>query len=266
MRNQTLAPAGSGCQSGEGIFVQTGSGFTSSLTVENSSVHNYNKNGITGNDPNRTLVATGNYVQGSGVVPSGGAAQNGIQLGFGAKGTVSANTVIDNIYGDVTIAASADILLYDTAEDSSITVATNTVGNSQLPIALYTDFSGGVSQYGDGVFVTNNRILGTSVFDAIDLCTNNNIVKGNTIFNSAESGIHLDASCGTFFSGPPTGNGNTVTGNTFVESACAGILADSGTTGNTTNPDNYFTVPSTVTSSCPATPHARTTRKYSPAR
>jgi hypothetical protein len=264
VRNQTLGTGLGGCQSGEGIYVQTGAGFASTLTVENSSVHNYNKNGITGNDANTTLIATGNYVQGAGVVPVPGAAQNGIQLGFGAKGTIKGNTVIDNIYGDATIAASTDILLYDTAESSGITVSMNTTGNSQIPIALYTLGDDGLN-FGDGVSVTNNKIFGTAVYDAIDVCTNGNIVTGNIIFNSAESGVHLDASCGAFFGGL-TGNSNTVTGNTVLESACAGILADTVTTGNTTGPDTYFTVPTTVASSCTVAPRGKTAHKYSPAR
>jgi len=264
VRNQTPAPADGGCQIGEGIYVQTGSGFASTVTVENSSVHNYNKNGITGNDANTTLIATGNYVQGAGVVPVPGAAQNGIQLGFGAKGTIKGNTVIDNIYGDATIAASADILLYDTAESSGISVNMNTVGNSQIPIALYTLGDDGAN-LGDGVSVTGNKIFGTSVYDGIDVCTNSNTVTGNIIFNSAESGVHLDASCGAFFGGA-TGNNNSVTGNTVVESACAGILADTGTTFNTTGPDTYFTVPTTIASSCSVAPRGKTAHKYSPAR
>jgi hypothetical protein len=271
VRNQTPAPADGGCQIGEGIYVQTAAGFTSSLTVENSSVHNYNKNGITGNDTNTTLIATGNYVQGAGVVPSGGAAQNGIQLGFGATGKINSNTVIDNIYGDATVAASADILLYDTAEDTGITVNSNTVGNSQLPIALYTLGDDG-GNLGDGVYVMGNKVFGTSVYDAIDVCTNGNIVTGNTIFNSAESGVHLDASCGAYFGGS-TGNNNTATGNTILESACAGILADTGTSGNTTTPDTYYTVPFTITSSTSsctipggAAMRAKAARKFSPAR
>jgi hypothetical protein len=52
-----------------------------------------------------------NFVQGSGVVPSGNAAQNGIELAYGAKGKISSNTVADNIYGDTTLADSSDILL-----------------------------------------------------------------------------------------------------------------------------------------------------------
>jgi hypothetical protein len=181
------------------------------------------------------------------VVPVPGAAQNGIQLGFGATGTIKGNTVIDNIYGDPTVAASANILLYDTAENSGITVTGNRVGNSQLPIALITLGDDGAN-LGDGVTVSDNHIFGTSAYDAIDVCTNGSTVTGNTIFNSAESGVHLDASCGIHFGGL-TGNNNIATGNTILESACAGILFDPTTTGNTTTPDTYYTVPFPVTSS-----------------
>jgi parallel beta-helix repeat protein len=264
VRNQTLSAGLGGCQSGEGIFVQTAAGLTSTVTVENSSVHSYNKNGITGNDTGTSLTVTGTYVQGAGVVPFPGAAQNGIQIGFGATGKVTTSTVIDNIYGDTTQADSADILLFDTEENSGISIATNVVGNSQLPIVMFT-FGG--SNLGDGVSVTGNKIFGTASLDAIDACTNGNTIKNNTIFNSSESGIHLDASCGPVFGGS-TGNTNVVTGNSIVESGCAGILADSGTSGNTTTPNTYFTVPTTVASSCPAPASARSrgAHKFQPAR
>jgi parallel beta-helix repeat protein len=260
LRNQALMPSASlgGCQSGEAIYVQTAAGMTSSVTVQNSSVHGYQKNGITGNDAGTSLTVTGNYVQGSGVVPVPGAAQNGIQIGFGATGKISTNTVIDNIYGDPTIAASADVLLYDAAANGGITVATNTLGNSQLPIGVFTD-APGTAESGDGVSITANKVFGTAVYDAIDVCTNGNTVKTNTVINSAESGVHLDASCGG------TGTGNTVSGNTFVESGCAGILDDTGL--NTTSPNTYFTVPNTLTNTCsPGTARVRTPLKYSPAR
>lgn len=260
VRNETLGAGLGGCQSGQGIFVQSASGSTSTVSVLNSSVHSYNKNGITGNDAGTSLTVMGSYVQGSGVVPVPGAAQNGIQLGFGATGKISNSTVIDNIYGDPTIAASADVLLYDTAATSGITVSGNTLGNSQLPIVLFTD-----NASGDGVSITSNKIFGTAAYDAIDVCTNGNTIKANTIFDSAEAGVHLDASC----SG--TGTNNVVTGNTIVESACAGILTDSPT-GNTTAPNTYFTVPYQVTGSTsrctiPTGPsHAVTAHNFSPAR
>jgi len=237
VRNETLGSGLGGCQSGQGIYVETSAGLTSTVNVQNSSVHLYNKNGISGRYAGTTLNVTGSYIQGSGVVPVPGAAQNGIELVSGATGKITTSTVIDNIYGDPTVADSTDILLYDAAENSGISVANNILGNSQIPVALFTTAPGTT---GDGVRVTGNKIFGTATADAIDVCTNGNTITGNMIFNSAEAGIHLDASCGG------TGNNNTVTSNTILESACMGIFTDPGITGNTTAPNTYYTVPLTV--------------------
>jgi parallel beta-helix repeat protein len=218
VRNEVPNDIPTGDQSGQGILVETTNSPSASLTVENSSVHNYNKNGIVARYAGATLTAIGNYVQGSGPIDI--IAQNGIELAFlGATGTIKNNTVIDNFY-TLNTSSSSDILLYDAKEDGSIMVSGNTLGNSNVAISLFTDTAG---TYGDGVTVTSNKIFGTSTFDGIDVCTNGNIITSNTIFNSSQSGIHLDASC----SG--TGTGNNVNGNTILESACAGILTDSGT-------------------------------------
>jgi parallel beta-helix repeat protein len=102
--------------------------------------------------------------------------------------------------------------------------------------------------------------MASSLFDGIDVCSNNNTVTSNTIFNSTESGIHLDASCGT------TGSNNSVKGNTILESACAGILQDPGTT-NTIGTNTYYTVPTLVAASCPAPAalaRVRTVNRFKP--
>jgi parallel beta-helix repeat protein len=226
---------------GQGIYVQTASGNFSTVTVENSSVHGYNKNGITGNDPGTTLTVTGSYVQGNGALGLGYDAQNGIQIGFGAAGRVSSTKVIDNSYVGPTYGASS-ILLYNAAEVSTNAISNNIIGNSQIPIGLYDV---GPGNNDDDVSVTGNLIFGSLTYDAIDACSNNNTITGNTIVNSAESGVHLDGTCGA------TGNGNTVSANTFLESACAGILEDSGEAGNTIGTETYYSVPFPITT--PAT-------------
>jgi hypothetical protein len=237
VRNDVPGDVPSGCQSGQGIVVEADTG-TSTVTVENSSVHNYNKNGIVARYAGATMTAIANYVRGNGVVASGGAAQNGIEIAFGATGKVTNNSVIDNIYGDVTVATSSDILLFDAAETSGITVSGNTVGDSNIPIALETD----TASQGDGVTVSTNKIFGGTTLDGIDVCTNGNTIKTNTIADTTQSGLHLDESCGG------TGNTNTISGNTFVEGYCAGILADPSTT-DTIGAETYTAVPFTVTSS-----------------
>lgn len=250
VRNQALDPADNGCQSGEGIYVQTASGLTSVVAVENTSVHGYQKNGITGNDLGTTLTVTANDIQGQG--PTMGAAENGVQLAFGAGGSVTSNLVIDDIYSGPIYGASG-ILLYDSLESAGIKVNNNTVGNTQLAVALATDEGYGSGQYGDGVTVSGNKIFGTLTFDAVDACTNTNTITNNVVVNSGESAVHLDASCSG--NGNNTGNNSTVTGNTILEAGCAGILEDSGTSGNTTSPDTFYTVPTTILNGpCPAQP------------
>jgi|HubBroStandDraft_6_1064221.scaffolds.fasta_scaffold78301_2 hypothetical protein len=254
LRNQALAPSLSGCQDGLGAFVQSGGGGTSTVTIQTTSVHNYDKNGITGNESGTTLNAISDVVQGAGVVAPPGSAQNGIQLGFGATGKVTGNTVLDQIYGDITSAISVGILLYDAAENSSIKVSSNNVDNTQTAVGIYTD-SSDPTEYGDGVTVQSNNIFETLNYDAIDVCTNGNTIKSNTIANSAESGVHLDASCsgGT----NTTGNGNSVNGNIMLESGCAGVLEDSGTT-NTVGTEVFIDIPSTILNgACPVAPGTR---------
>ncbi|HUA13972.1 MAG TPA: hypothetical protein VMG31_01645 [Verrucomicrobiae bacterium] len=257
VRDQTLTPSLYGCQDGEGIFVQTASGFTSALSVANSSVRNYQKNGITGNDPGTTISVFSNDVQGWGPTPS--IAQNGIQIAFGATGTVSGNVVIDDVYMNPACGGphqpvcygSSGILLYD-GQNGNIVVSSNTVGNTQYAIALVTD-DFAPAQYDDGVTVSGNQILGSSDFDstlatdAIDVCTDFNSISGNTIMNSGESAIHLDSSCSG--SGNNTGSSNVVSRNTINDSACAGILADSVTNANTDSGNTFFNVPFTIASS-----------------
>lgn len=241
--------------------METTSSSSAVLTVENSSVHNYNKNGIVARYSGAKLTATGNYVEGT---PNGAIASNGIEIAFdGATGTVKNNVVTDNVYtaadGDPGNGASG-ILLYDTLENGMIVVSGNIVGNSQEGIAIVRD----TTSIGDGVTVTANKIFGTSSFDAIDVCTNGNIITNNVIYNTAQSGVHLDASCTN------TGNMNSVTGNTVLESACAGYLADPGTSGNGTPTGTFFTVPiemASSTSGCtiPTGPaHAKTGHKVQP--
>jgi len=294
-RNQIPGTVPTSCgyyaNDGIGIYVQTGTNLTSTVTIENSSIHNYNLGGIVGNLPGTTLTVTGNYIQGSGVVPYPGEPQLGIQLGFGAAGTIKSNTVIDNIYGDPTEATACNVILYDaldgTQAASAITISGNIVGNSQCPIALVHDSSDywtgqgfGVPPYdSDYATVTGNKIFGSSLgvyapmetADGIDVCSTGNTITKNTIFNSAESGVHLDAACSLYFGGSGvTGNDNTVTGNTILESACAGILDDTGGATNTYGTEIYYTVPfplATSTSACTG-PHVRATtaHKFSVAR
>src|SRR5215831_11484835 len=83
VKNQVLASSPvdmRGCQSGMGIFVQSGGSGTSNVTISSNYVQNYQKNGITADENGTTATITGNTVIGQG--PTTGAAENSIQIGF----------------------------------------------------------------------------------------------------------------------------------------------------------------------------------------
>jgi hypothetical protein len=91
------SPSLYGCQDNAGlaVLVQTPATGTSSVTIRNNDVTNYQKNGITCNDAGTTCDVDSNTVS-----PLAAAqpfvASNGIQIGFGAVGAVSKNTVSGN--------------------------------------------------------------------------------------------------------------------------------------------------------------------------
>ena len=80
--NEVLSSGLAGCQSGLGIFVQSGNSGSSTVNVNNNHVENYQKNGITGNEAGTNITVANNTVIGQG--PTTGAAENSVQIGFGA--------------------------------------------------------------------------------------------------------------------------------------------------------------------------------------
>ena len=233
-RNQVLpSPGLIGCQSGQGIFVQSsysGAGYASAaanVAIYNSSVHNFQKNGVTIDGPKASGTVAFNMISGQGATT--GAAENGVQISDGAQGSVTDNVVIDEIWAPDTSSDTGDaasgILIYGSQH---VLVQNNIVGTTQFGIVTVTDPVYGSSAtnpqgLGDHTVIAFNQVLNTQIFDAIDVCSNNNSITGNTVFNATESGIHLDSTC----AGGTTGLNNTVANNVVNES-CAGILEGSG--------------------------------------
>jgi hypothetical protein len=260
-----------GCQNGLAVNVESLTSNT--VTVSNNSVRSYQKNGITATGaatgpgaPGPAVTISGNYIVGIGATAmnwqgvylgDGVAAENGVQIGFGASGKVTGNTVNDNIWGQDTSTDTGDaasgILIY---ASTGITVSSNDVGSAQFGIVAVTDPTYGPA---DDTTITSNKVSGTQLFDAIDLCSNSNTAKTNTIYGSTESGVHVDDACGT-----PTGN--TVTGNTINE-ACAGVLTGPGT-GNTVSPNTFSNVVNTTMAGdvCPASVGASVAKAGTPSK
>jgi parallel beta-helix repeat protein len=224
---------------------------TPAVAISNNSVRNYGKNGIlaTGvgpNIPGPNVTVKGNTVVGLGATTQ--IAGNGIQLSLLATGTITSNFVSDNVYINPPNCASSNncwgssgILLY---ASSGVIVTSNTVETSQLGIVPITDPNYGS---GNGTIIKSNHIGGTQNYDAIDLCSNSNVVMSNVIYGSAQDAIHFDDSCGG------TGSNNTVTSNTINE-ACAGILTGTGTSGNTNVSNTFMNVANTTLAGDVCTP------------
>jgi hypothetical protein len=245
-----------GCQNGLAINVESLTS-SNSVTISYNSVHSYQKNGITANGAETGPGSLGpvvtikdNYITGLGAtalnwMANAPAAENGIQVAFGATGVVSANTVNDHIWEDDTNSqpynAAAGILVY---ASTGVSVTNNYVGSAQFAISTDSDPTYGP---GDSTTITGNKVLGTQIFDGIDICSSSNHVSNNTIDGSAESGVHVDDSCGS-------GDNNTVTSNNINE-ACAGVLTGTGS-GNTVTPNTFNNVTNTTLAGdvCPAGP------------
>jgi hypothetical protein len=281
-RFQELPPADFGCQDGLAIYVQSGYGTGGSavVTVENSSVHDYDKNGITADGSGTIATITGNYIVGIGATAV--IAQNGIQLSDGAGGKISNNTVTDDLYinspscGVGSCTSATGILLYDSGgtSGSHVAISGNTVSNTQGAIVAFTDGAAtadyaGTADYND---VTSNKITtsptaGVYFLDGIDLCSDHNTATTNSVFNSSGAGIHIDGQCKEP-DATTTGVDTAVTNNT-VNEACAGVLTGPGTgagTGNTVSGTITYNVVATTASGdvCPAGTPARAKGRAKP--
>ena len=220
VRHFKLATDLNGCQSGTGIFVQSGGGQTSTVTIGSSSIHDYQKNGITANELGTEVMVRNNVVTGLGI--TNGAAQNGIQIGFGAQGAIHQNTVTNNVWAgcmDIATCTTVATNILVTQSDG-VSVKNNIAGVSQVPIFIDAD----------SARVNGNDAYSALVFDAIRLEGSQNAAHNNTIFSAAESGIFID------------GNNDVVTGNTITEAA-VGILKSSTSTGNVIHANSVFDSP-----------------------
>jgi parallel beta-helix repeat protein len=199
-----LEPALFGCQDGLAANVSTDAGAASPSTVSFSKVRvtNYDKNGITCNDAGTTCTVGDSAVVGIG--PTGLIAQNGIQLGFGAAGSVTGSTSSDNSYtGGGADNQAMGVLIYDTgattvsgnkfesndvnifagadsgAVSGAWSITGNTVTGATDNVPDGTPGNGEGNQYGDGIQI-----------EGVD-STNPTSVETNTVTGSYEYGIGI---------------------------------------------------------------------------
>jgi Right handed beta helix region len=167
-----------GTQHGVAIYYRAFGGTASGL-ISGNTVEKYQKGGITTNG-SVSVTIKNNIVTGEGPVPY--IAQNGIQVGYGAKATVSGNTVSGNAYTGPNLASSGGILV---------------VGGECFGTGL---------AYTVGLSITKNTLtnndVGVWLFNADASCIapttkTNNSVKLNTISNNAVTNTTgYSATCG----------------------------------------------------------------------
>jgi nitrous oxidase accessory protein NosD len=206
-----------GCQSGSAILVQSGGGGTSVVDIEDSSIHDYQKNGITANEVGTQVRIEGNVVTGVGATT--GAAQNGIQIGFGAGGSITRNTVANHIWSPCVSLQSCDFTADDILvfQSDNVAVGQNVVGVSQTGIAISAN----------DAQVQGNHIFDSLIFDGVELIGNDNNAKGNWITHSDRAGVFIQ------------GNNNDVAKNRINEAAF-GVLKVAGSTGNIIANNDFF--------------------------
>jgi len=196
-------------------------------TVSGNVVSRYQKNGISvsgkaanGVDPSThttTVSVTGNTVTGEGPVDY--IAQNGIQMGYGAKGPVTGNAVTGNAYTGPNQASSGGILVVGgpafgtgLAYTTGLTISKNTLTGNDV-----------------GVFLFN----ADASFNAPTLKTNNSI-KLNTIRNVAVTNTTGDgATCGYQAGVSNLGHRDAIVNNKISGS---GYTAVAGDCSNATTP------------------------------
>jgi hypothetical protein len=154
-----------GTQHGNAIYYRALGTGTATGVISGNTITNYQKGGITANGK-VTATITNNHVIGEGPVDY--IAQNGIQIGYGAKASVTGNTVTGNAYTGANNASSGGILV---------------VGGPCFGLP-----------YTIGLTISNNTLTGNDVgvwlFNGNASCNapatkTNNVVKFNTISNGA---------------------------------------------------------------------------------
>jgi nitrous oxidase accessory protein NosD len=217
VRHMRLTSNLDGCQSGNAIEVESTTSGHAFVTITSNTVDAYQKNGITANESGTHVSINENTV--TGVGPTVGAAQNGIQIGFGAQGQITSNSIANNIYqpcmSTTTCPANAaGILIF---QSDGIHMEHNTLAANQV-----------------GIFVAaNNAVVGGStifhsvVLDGIALVGDGNTATGNNVSNSDDAGVFVQ------------GNSNTVSDN-LITGAAVGILKISGSTGTVLTGNQFF--------------------------
>jgi len=218
--NVTVDGAGAspinGCQGGVSIEVGTartepnGLGFA---TLKEDTISGYQKNGITAEGEGSSISVTSTTVTGAGATPA--IAQNGIQVSYGASGTIKSSAISGNecdvaVCGSnsLTETQSAGVLFYGAANGSS--VSNSTIDGNDM--GVYAESSQESEPTSSQILVSSNtlendRYESVLISQGWVTVKNDSMIKGNV-------GIQLLQYAGQPYGPKGTGTGDHVGGMT----------------------------------------------------
>ena len=158
----------------------------------------------------------------TGIGPTTGAAQNGIQIGFGAGGSIIGNTSTSNIWSPCVSpedceANATGILIF---ESDDVLVENNSLGSNQI----------GVFVGGNNSTVNSNNIFDSVVLIGVALVGDDNNARLNCITHSDQAAVFIQ------------GTGNRVRHNKITDTTI-GVLKISSSSGSEIADNQFFATP-----------------------
>jgi len=150
-----------GAQDGIGVFVNHDWDveILHSVNIAYNIVEDYQKGGIVVNEWGASFTIDHNTIIGQGPMVSGQAAQNGIQIGYSAGGSITYNTITDNYYVPDDWSAAAILLVgVDGVTISDNNIASGNDIGIDLSDDAYYGYGGSVN-----IVVTDNKINGCEI-------------------------------------------------------------------------------------------------------
>ena len=206
-----------GCQGGVGYEIgtaRTEPGEVGHASLKRGSVSGYQKNGINAAGSGSTLVVTDTTVTGAGATPE--TAQNGIQVGFGASGSIKGATITGNECDNAACGPDSQketqatgVLFYGAANGSSVTKSTLS-GNDIGVYTESTEETEPIEPVAPQLTVSSNK-LESDRYEGVLISTGWTTVDQNTIANG-NVGIQLLQYAGQPYGPKGTGRKDTITG------------------------------------------------------
>jgi hypothetical protein len=144
-----------GMQHGVGIYAYADNGTARTLNVTGNTIYGFQKNGTAFNGQNLTAIADNNIITGAGAVNF--IAQNCLQIGFGATGSL-VNNIVSNVSYTPSTDVSCGMLLYQSG--GTIQTLNNTISNTQVGIN-YINVGGEIKHNN---ITTSTAGVGTTTF------------------------------------------------------------------------------------------------------